>query len=75
MAQRIMFQGKPGIAGKCRECGLIMIVTDKESDGSYTTYHQDPMCEWYVNRCNGVESIPLQVVTVTRGDNGGTVVK
>lgn len=54
---RCEIEGKPAIAGKCQGCDLEYIVTDPASDGSRSTYHGEPMCQWYLELCKG--AIPL----------------
>lgn len=55
--ERIRYKGKSATAGACRGCALVLIVTDKEPNGDFQTYHEHPMCEWYLDRCKAAESI------------------
>ncbi len=57
MPQRIRYQGKAATAGMCRGCPLLLVVTDKEPDGTFSTFHEQPMCQWYLDRCKTAEDI------------------
>lgn len=65
MAERIKYEGRDATAGGCRGCKRILIVTDKDANGDYCTYHEDPMCEWYIEQCSKptVQSTGLHVAT------------
>lgn len=52
MPERIKYEGRDATAGACKSCGLILIVTDKDPQGSFCTYHEQPMCQWYLDRCS-----------------------
>lgn len=63
MAERILFKGVKATAGICRGCTKILIVTDKDATGAFQTYHEDPMCEWYLKECEGTEPTGPDVAT------------
>ena len=65
--ERIVFEGMPASTGSCKGCGLVLVVTDKDSEGTYQTFHQDPMCEWYIKQCQamGAEQVETKVYEVS----------
>ncbi len=72
MPTRLMFNGEMATAGQCCGCTGLVIVTDRASDGSFKTYHQDPMCEWYIKRNQLSEAVGLHVMTA-ESDPSGTI--
>lgn len=72
MRTRITFNGEMATAGQCQGCTGLLIVTDKDSAGDFKTYHQDPMCQWYINANRRSEAVGLHVMTA-EPDPSGTI--
>lgn len=72
MPTRVKFNGEMATAGQCCGCAGLVIVTDRDSNGDFKTYHQDPMCEWYIKRNQRSEAVGLHVMT-SEADPSGTI--
>lgn len=73
MVQRIKFQGEDATCGECKSCRLFLVVGDVRPDGSFVTYHEEPMCEWYMNECKGAEHIDKKLYHGTETVGAGIV--
>lgn len=60
---RIKFKGESYTAGSCLGCGKLLFLSDPAPDASFKTFHEDPMCPWYLNRCALAENIGPHVAT------------
>jgi len=64
MAKRAEIEGTIGWIGACRECSGILFVSDKSADGSFITFHTDPLCSFYIDQCKGREELPFKARTI-----------
>jgi hypothetical protein len=62
MSERVIFRGMQTTVDVCKGCRGFLYITDPAADGTFQTFHTDPMCDWYIRSCS--EAKPLGQSTV-----------
>lgn len=61
---RCELYGKQTVYGFCLGCDKLKFVTIPEANGSFATYHEDPMCKLYIDECAKAKTIGLNEAVV-----------